>query len=149
MRTAAWEEASQIALRHCSKVAVGESQYIRFWWKSSMPLSIHFTKSLLLVTGLDVTMKGVSAFLDMRRCKDWDHKICHGFHFFPFYLPRSHGTKQIVSIQSLQLLSHVQLFVNSWTAACQASLSFTIFGNLLKRMFITASKNLFSSKFPQ
>ena len=30
MRTAAWEAASQIALRDCSKAAVGESQYIRF-----------------------------------------------------------------------------------------------------------------------
>ena len=30
MRTAAQETASQIALGDCSKVAVGESQYIRF-----------------------------------------------------------------------------------------------------------------------
>ena len=28
MRTAAWEAASQIALRDCSRVAVGEGQYI-------------------------------------------------------------------------------------------------------------------------
>ena len=31
MRTAAREAASQIALRACSKAAVGESQCIRFW----------------------------------------------------------------------------------------------------------------------
>ena len=31
MRTAAQEEQSQIALRDCSKAAVGEIQYIRFW----------------------------------------------------------------------------------------------------------------------
>ena len=31
MRTTAQEAASQIALRYCSKVAVGEGQYIRFW----------------------------------------------------------------------------------------------------------------------
>ena len=31
MRTAAFEAASQIALRDCSKVAVGEGQSIRFW----------------------------------------------------------------------------------------------------------------------
>ena len=31
MRTAALEAASQIALRDCSKAAVGESQYIKFW----------------------------------------------------------------------------------------------------------------------
>ena len=32
----------------------------------------------------------------------------------------------------LQLLSHVRLFATPWTAACQASLSFTISRNLLK-----------------
>ena len=31
MRMAAGEATSQIALRDCSKAAVGESQYIRFW----------------------------------------------------------------------------------------------------------------------
>ena len=31
MRTAAWEAASQIAPSDCSKAAVGEGQYIRFW----------------------------------------------------------------------------------------------------------------------
>ena len=30
-RSAARKAASQIALRDCSKVAVGESQYMRFW----------------------------------------------------------------------------------------------------------------------
>ena len=36
----------------------------------------------------------------------------------------------------VQLLSHVQLFVTPWTAACQASLSFTISRSLLKLMSI-------------
>ena len=49
MRTAAWEAASQIALRDCSKVAVGESQYIRFRWRrSSIPWSTHFTKGFFV-----------------------------------------------------------------------------------------------------
>ena len=34
----------------------------------------------------------------------------------------------------VQSLSHVQLFVTSWTAALQASLSFTISQSLLKLM---------------
>ena len=34
------------------------------------------------------------------------------------------------------MLSHVQLFVTPWTAACQASLSFTISQSLLKLMSI-------------
>ena len=33
-----------------------------------------------------------------------------------------------------QLLSHVQIFVTSWTVACQASLSFTVSQSLLKLM---------------
>ena len=36
----------------------------------------------------------------------------------------------------VQLLSRVQLFATPWTAACQASLSFTISWSLLRFMFI-------------
>ena len=35
---------------------------------------------------------------------------------------------------AVQLLSHVEVFATPWTAACQASLSFTISRNLLKLM---------------
>ena len=36
--------------RDCSKVAVGESQYIRFWWRRrSIPWSTHFTQGFLLI----------------------------------------------------------------------------------------------------
>ena len=38
-----------------------------------MQSGTHFTKGFLLVT--DVNMKGFSAFLDMKTCKDWDHEI--------------------------------------------------------------------------
>ena len=49
-RTAALEAASQRALRDCSKVAVGESQYIDAGEAgSSVPRSTHFTKGFLLV----------------------------------------------------------------------------------------------------
>ena len=41
-----------------------------------------------------------------------------------------------VSAVVVQLLSHVQLFVTPWTAACQASLSFTTSPSLLKFMSI-------------
>ena len=37
-------------------------------------------------------------------------------------------------ISSVQLLSHVQLFATTWTAACQASLSITNSQSLLKLM---------------
>ena len=41
-----------------------------------------------------------------------------------------------IYIYVVQLLSHVWLFVTSWTIACQVSLSFTISWNLLKLLSI-------------
>ena len=41
-----------------------------------------------------------------------------------------------IQLSSVQSLSCVQLFANPWTAACQASLSFTISQSLLKLMSI-------------
>ena len=41
-----------------------------------------------------------------------------------------------VTVSSVQLLSHIQLFVTPWTAACQASLSITNSQKLLKLMSI-------------
>ena len=40
------------------------------------------------------------------------------------------------NVAVVELLSHVQLFATPWTAACSASLSFTIFWRLLKLMSI-------------
>ena len=60
-----------IALRDCSKVAVGEGRYIRFWWRGSQ-----YHEALILLKvfcyswGFDVIIKEYSASLDMRRCKD-------------------------------------------------------------------------------
>ena len=45
----------------------------------------------------------------------------------------------------LLLFSHVKLFVTPWTAACQASLSFTISQSLLKIMLIESIQLRFSS----
>ena len=42
----------------------------------------------------------------------------------------------IILLFVVQLLSHVQVFVAPWTAACQASLSVTISGSLFKLMSI-------------
>ena len=46
-----------------------------------------------------------------------------------YYMSLLHSYPNIVVVQSL---SRVQLFATSWAAACQASLSFTIFWSLLK-----------------
>ena len=45
-----------------------------------------------------------------------------------------HVSSQATVVTVVQLLSHVQLFATSWTAACQAFLSFTVSWNLLKFM---------------
>ena len=42
----------------------------------------------------------------------------------------------LTRFSSVQSLSHVWLFATPWTAACEASLSFTIFQSLLKLMSI-------------
>ena len=54
------------------------------------------------------------------------------------------------SVSSVQLLGHVWLFVTPWTAACQASLVFTIFQSLLKLMSIESvmPSNISSSVVP-
>ena len=41
-----------------------------------------------------------------------------------------------IAFSSVQSLSHVRLFTTPWTAACQASLSFTISQSLLKLMSV-------------
>ena len=59
------------------------------------------------------------------------------FFFFLFSVkPQHESTIQFSSVQlsSFQLLSHVQLFANPWTAACQASLSITNSESLFKLM---------------
>ena len=59
----------------------------------------------------------------------------------PFYISSRWGSRSLISLcevqfGSLQLLSHVCLFVTPWTAARQASLSITNSRSLLKLMSI-------------
>ena len=81
----------------------------------------------------------------------------------PYFLPSIHidaeiftskrqSTKIIFCFSSLQLLSCVQVFATPWTKACQASLSITKSGSLIKLMYIKSvipSNHLvhFSSRF--
>ena len=51
-------------------------------------------------------------------------------------ISKLYGFLHVISFSSVQLLSHVWLFVTPWTAACQASLSITNSRSLLKRMSI-------------
>ena len=76
MRLASQETAPHIALRDCSKEEVVEGQYIRFgegeFQCSHAPI---LRKVFCQSPGAGVTMMRFSAFLDMKRCKDWDHEI--------------------------------------------------------------------------
>ena len=51
-------------------------------------------------------------------------------------IPWTEEPHRLVQFSSVQLLSHVQLFVTPWTAACQASLSMTNSQSLFKLMSI-------------
>ena len=53
-----------------------------------------------------------------------------------WFLSLKHSCSILLSFNSVQSLSHVQLFVTPWTAACQASLSITNSQSLLKFMSI-------------
>ena len=58
------------------------------------------------------------------------------------------GAENVVAVVVVQSLSCVHLFATSWTAACQVSLHFTIFRNLIKLMSIESvmpSNHLFLS----
>ena len=59
--------------------------------------------------------------------------------------PLAESLEDRVLLVVTELLSHVQLFVTPWTAACQASLSFTISQSLLKIMLIESIQLRFSS----
>ena len=60
IRTAAWETAPQIALRDYSKEAVGEGQYVRFWWReSSVQSNAYFTRDFLLLRRIWCHQEGV------------------------------------------------------------------------------------------
>ena len=67
----------------------------------------------------------------------WSTKSMYGSSHFSKLTNSSEVTEECSSLFFfVQSLSHVQLFGTPWTAACQASLSFTIFWNLLKLMSI-------------
>ena len=76
MRTAAWEAAPQIALRLLQKGSEGRSIY-KVLVKGEFNTIKHSFYKRFSASHKDLmsSMKGFSAFLDMRRYKDWDHKI--------------------------------------------------------------------------
>ena len=61
---------------------------------------------------------------------------CQGAHCIPQTSYADVLTLSTSAVVVVESLSHAWLFVTSWTATCQASLSFTIFWSLLKLMSI-------------
>ena len=79
MKTIAWESAFQIALRNYSKEAGGTvSIYMLLvkgeYMQSSTDLFFVHGRFLLVVRTV-IAIKDFSAFLDMRRYKNWTHKM--------------------------------------------------------------------------
>ena len=73
MKSIVWETAFQVALRNSSKESRGKSENRWFLWRGSpCNPALMFCRRLLLV------MKDFSAFLDMRKCENWAHKIFSG-----------------------------------------------------------------------
>ena len=73
IRTIAWEIAPHIALRNCSKeVGVKVSIYVILVKEEYMQSKTYFWQK---PQGAVATMKDFSAFLDMRKYKNWAHKI--------------------------------------------------------------------------
>ena len=74
IRTIAWEIATYIALRNCSKeVRVKVSIYVILVKGEYMQSKTYFWQK---PQGTVATMKDFSVFLDMRKYKNWAHKIC-------------------------------------------------------------------------
>ena len=92
MRTLAQETASQIALRNCSKEIVGKViMYVILVKGEYMHSRTYFflQKVFSRSQGAGITMKNFSAFLDLRRYKNWVHKIGSWKHLSGGLFPQS------------------------------------------------------------
>ena len=87
------------------------------------PLSSNFSLSSTPSPGNNFSTFCPSDF----SCSNYSNKCSHTAFFFFFLV-----TGLFLLLLVLQLLSHVRLFVTPWTAAHQASLSFTISWSLLR-----------------
>ena len=144
MKTVAQEAAPQIALRDCSKAAVGASQYTRFWWReSSIPWSTHFTKGFCYSWGSDVTVKGFSASLDLRRYKDWDlfRKTSNYLKTCPSRSPgvQSSSLEPELPQGLLKVNSYSSMGFNLCKGRWQMPLLFSHWQMLLAMLLVTAS----------
>ena len=75
MRTAAWEIAPQIALRNCAKEVVGKVSICDFG-EGGVQTIKHLSYKRFSASHEELmSHKGISAFLYIRRCKDWGHGI--------------------------------------------------------------------------
>ena len=68
--------------------------------------------------------------------RDWTQVSHIAGRFFTSWATKETQVLLRVQLSLVQTLGHVWLFVTSWTAACQASLSFTKSQSLLKLMSI-------------
>ena len=95
-------------------------------WTAAHQASLSFTIS-----------QSLPKFVSTASVMPFSHLILSPLLLLPSIFPSIRDFNESdVHISSVQLLSHVHLFATPWTAAHQASLSFTIFRSLLKLMSI-------------
>ena len=132
--TAAWETAPQleIPLRHCSKEARGRIvyTYIYFWERGNICNQARiFCRKLLLVLGgfcesweTSITMKTFSAFLEMRRYRNWAHKISSWDYLksSPARFPAVQSASFLIStLNSPQTMLKVSIGSSTWFNPCR------------------------------
>ena len=119
MKTAAWETTPQIALKNCSKEVGGERQYS--FSRSFLLVSWNF---LLVTRKRVITMKDFSAFLDMKRYKNWAHKIgswkCLSGNLSFWFFPRAQSASFPFSIlNSFQGVLKFSSYNSMWFNPCR------------------------------
>ena len=76
IKTAVWETAPQIVLRKCSTIPrnSGGGQYNFGEGGVQCNQACILQKVFCSCQGADVNMRGFSAFVNIKRCKDWDYE---------------------------------------------------------------------------
>ena len=125
--------------KSCDKFALNSTVFFFVLHHGFFSIS-HWENAVLLVTcTLNINTENKHKFSNCPAQSDswklfWGNSILIWYYKQTLWLPL--GEFIIHTIVVVQLLIHVRLFLTPWTAAPQASLSFTISWSLLKPMFI-------------
>ena len=115
----------------CSFLMFGISASIDNIEKYVLAKQNHYLKTMLKITP---TCQSLLKFSSQSNSQD--HFVCEIGKAEFDYNHMQKESRNHIFVVVVQLVSHIWLLAAPWTAACQASLSFTISQSLLKLMFI-------------